>query len=131
LTETEMRVAFLISDFSCDPDEVTERVGVPPSEVFRRGEVLGRGPRTVASPVWRLQSPVDTLDLDAHVSWLLDRLPSSLQALRECTVTWDAQLAVAVHVVGVQGAGLAISKEHVVRLAALGASVDVDLYCRD
>jgi hypothetical protein len=126
-----MRVAFLISDFSCDPDEITAALTVDPSEIYRRGQQMGKGPRRVDSPVWRLQSPRESLSLDEHLDWLLDALPADLSALRSCTGWWISQVAAAVHIIGSQGVGIAVTEAQVERMAKLGASLDVDIYCRD
>jgi hypothetical protein len=126
-----MRVAFLVCDFEGDAGTVTKALGVDPTEVHERGERMGPGARRVESSVWRLESPLESLGLDEHLDWLLERLPADLLALESWAPGWTVQLAVAIHIWGADGPATAVTESHVRRLAKLNASIDIDIYCRD
>jgi len=126
-----MRVALLISDFDCEPEAIGAIIGVHPTEIFRKGALLGKGPRRVESHVWRLQSPVDTNDLEDHVVWILDRLPNDLSELSTCSTSWSVQLAVGIDIGSLDRPGASIGADHLRRLSNLHASIDIDLYCVD
>jgi len=129
---SELRAALIISGFLCDPDAVTDALGVAPSEVHRRGEEHGRVRRVVSENIWRLESKVnDSIELQPHVTWLLQQLPKDLSVLSRVTERWEVQLAVATHVFGSTGPSLALDGESISRLASMGASLDIDTYCRD
>ncbi len=67
-----------------DPDEVTARLGIEPSEVQRQGELRGCG-RFIRVNAWFLSSKdnVNSTDLNEHLEWLLDQVLPHEEALRE------------------------------------------------
>jgi hypothetical protein len=72
----EARVALLITSLPSDPNAVSDALEIAPTQVFRVGEILGKGPRRYTTAGWRLESPLDeTVILERHVLWLLDQLP--------------------------------------------------------
>lgn len=67
-----------------DPDEITRKVGVPPSETARPGDAIGRGHHKRQNSLWMLRSRLQSSgDLDQHVRDVLDQLDSSGEAFAE------------------------------------------------
>jgi hypothetical protein len=60
-----------------DPGEVTERIGIEPSEVRRAGDPIGKGPRRVQRSSWRHRIETETdPDVDTLAATLCDELPA-------------------------------------------------------
>lgn len=118
---------FIISDFTCSPEEVTRILGVTPSRFWIAGEKVGDGAPKKRNG-WALENSIrGDWDMEAELRPLLDRLPKSLSALRETTSQWSAKAFCAVYTHGERPA-LSLSAGTVARLAELEAEIDIDLY---
>lgn len=126
---TTTQVAIILSGLSCEPDQITQALGLQPTETFRKGDPIGRGPRTVTSSAWRLDAPETEGDLAEQLNWLLERLPTRLDEIASVTQGWRVQFAIVVESTGPHGPPLAFSVTHLGRLAELEASIDISLRC--
>jgi len=123
-----LRVAIVITGFSCDPDDITRVLGVRPTDVWRRGDTIPPSTRRRVSNGWRLESslPRDR-SLEEHVTTILDRVSPSLHSLQELTTRPEIELACAVYF-GNQAPEMYLAPPLLARIAQFGASLDVDLY---
>lgn len=127
----ELRAAFILFGFRCDPDDITRELSIEPTTIIRRGEEVGKHRIRAKENIWRLESALsETTELEPHFYWLLDRLPPTLESLSVVGPDAKAQFAVAVHIHKTQGPSIALSEVTIMRTAALNASLDIDLYCR-
>ncbi|MEM7414562.1 MAG: DUF4279 domain-containing protein [Gemmatimonadota bacterium] len=122
-------IALIIADFICDPDEVSSSLEVEPTEVFRVGALIGRGPRTNRTSAWRLSPPSELIELTAQMDWLRARLPASGSVLDSISARWEAELVVVVEVSGASGPALDFRREDLEWLAEWRAAMDVSLRC--
>ena len=70
-----------------EPSEVSARLGLEPTDAFRRGEpIVTKRRRYSDHPTggWILSSRdlVLAVELEAHITWLLDRIEPAADALR-------------------------------------------------
>lgn len=123
-----MRVLFLIKDFTCHPSQLTDSLGIEPTRTWVAGEVNPRTRTVYHSNGWMLESPLgEQHDLDPHVGWLLSRLPSDLDRLRELIGVFSAKLYCAIYTSGDRPT-LFLDSRTLGRLSQLTASLDLDLY---
>lgn len=123
-----INVAFRITGFDCDPDDVTQCLGVEPSATWRIGDLIEPSTVRRKSNGWVLSAPlIDPLDIEVQIKWLLDQLPVDLRRMSQVTDRWDAELSCALYIKD-QAPALALSSETVQRLADLAAEFDADLY---
>lgn len=128
MTDARLEVSFNITGFKCTPEEVTARLGVTPSRVWRTGDVIGPSTKRRKFNGWVLRSAVETqMDLEEHVHWLLERLPQDLSGLTDISPEWQVELACSVYVHD-QTPAMSLDSESLSRLTALGSGLDIDIY---
>lgn len=116
-----------------DPDEVTARLGIEPSERQRRGEVSprpDRPPRAATLNGWFLGSRgrVDSRDSRRHIDWLLDRLEPKAEALRALQAT-GCRMSISCYWLSRSGhGGPTVPPAQMRRLAALDVALWFDVY---
>lgn len=136
---TYLRVMLELSHPSLEPEEVTEALGVRPSESWRKGETAvvlgGRRQLTRPSGIWRLTCPVDATDMA-----LMDRMVVQMRwLLAQVLPNWDGVRArypdIEVGVcVGItcrdleRDYGPHLPADCIKAAAAIGASIDFDVY---
>ncbi len=111
-----------------DPDEVTARTGVPPTERWRRGDVCPRTYRERTSGRWSLHSRLGRdQELEAHIRDVLAQLnasPDAFQAVSREFGGW-VQLVAYLHQ---NYPGLHFGQDITEGLAQYSLSVDFDFY---
>lgn len=119
---------FWVQGFDCAPQEISRRLGLSPTEVQLKGEVItGNRARQVSS--WNFYSPLPRGDevLDAHVVALLNALEPCTDAIRAASQQYET----GINCVGYYysaNPGFHFSRDTIQRLGALGLPVDFDLY---
>jgi len=125
---SEIRVALLLSDFSCEPAQLTEIVGIRPTRVWKIGDVNPKSGVAYRSSGWMLDAPSGSGDdLDTRTRWLLDRAAAEIHQLERVTKSWSVKLYCSVYTSG-DRPPLFLSAPTVQRLASVGAAIDVDLF---
>jgi hypothetical protein len=78
MQKPDTRYAYFHVRGSFDPDDVTRRVGVTPTETKREGDAIGTTSKKRPCSLWALYSRVDPYaPLDEHVRDVLDQLDSN------------------------------------------------------
>lgn len=116
-----------------DPAEITRQIGIEPTQTARRGDSIQKTKIRHKTDVWSLSTgKQESLDLDALVRMILDQIGERAPAVAaiRAALSLDAEIACAVYVEG-QTPAISLDRETVARIAALGASIDVDLYILD
>ena len=113
----QRRAYFWAEDFACDPQVITDTLGLTPS---------AGGP----AASWRIHSQVKDpgAPLDAHIANLLDLVEPRLRALRETVKPLETGINCVAYFELHQGNGFHLSADLLRRLADLGLSLDFDLY---
>jgi hypothetical protein len=125
--ETEFHVSLEV--FGQDPGEVSRLIGLEPTEAWRQGDKLPRMPAvTVQQARWSLSSGVDSAQpLEVHLASLLTRLEARRDQIARVSRQLPARICVAAYF-REPNPGLQIDAALMARTAALGLSVDFDLY---
>lgn len=123
----ELQVALIISSFSCTPEQLTDLLGVSPSDTWLTGDPIGVGSGKRKFSGWRLKAPVSHgAPLGEHVAWLIQSLPNNLN-FTSVTSHWEVELAVVAHLYRTTPE-MHLSSAQVAQVGRWNASVDVDLY---
>lgn len=124
----EVKVSITITDFSCDPAQVSEHLRVSPTATWRTGDQVGRTARVHKENGWRLRAPQrEAASLNDDVEWLLTKLEGGLQTLSNVTGGHYLELACVIYVER-ETPGLHLEADTLRRLTVLGAHLDIDLY---
>jgi len=112
-----------------EPDEITRRLGVLPSETARAGDAIGRAHHKRQNSLWMLRSRLQSSgDLDQHVRDILDQLDTSRSAFAELS----RELGGIIVIVGFSrdyAPAISLEQETVGRLAQYSLRLDVEPNC--
>ena len=112
-----------------DPDEVTVRFGVTPTETQRQGELRGCG-RFIRVNAWFLSSKdhVQSTDLKDHLDWVLNQVLAKKDVLRDLQSA-GVKSDVACYWLSVtENGGPTLFPEQMEKLAALKLDCWFDVY---
>ena len=119
---------FYVADFECEPDEITHQMGITPTEVTLKGQLLKNG-NTRKRSFWKFHSSLPRSEpyQDEHLSNLLPKLLPKKSVIDKL----GEQYKVGINCVGFYtntNSGFHLSAELISACAKLGVSVDFDLY---
>jgi hypothetical protein len=113
-----------------EPNEITRRLGVLPSETARAGDAIGRAHHKRQSSLWILRSRLQLSgDLDQHVKNVLDQLDTNRAVFAEIS----RELGGIIVIVGFSpdyAPAISLEQDTVGRLAQYGLRLDVEPNCR-
>jgi Domain of unknown function (DUF4279) len=109
-----------------EPDEMTRRLGVFPSEAARAGDTLDeKGHYKRKNSLWTLRSRVQSGNIDEHVSDVLDQLDNNKSAFGEVS----CELGGIIEIVGFSrdyAPAISLGKNTIRRLALYDLRLDVE-----
>lgn len=112
-------------------EEITERIGLRPSEAWNAGDINPRNGRPRNDMSWRLSSGLDdTKPLSEHIQIIFLYLHSKADALRSLWVDYDLTLQ-CVGYFPASGHGVHLDREQIRQAAQLGLAFDLDFYYVD
>lgn len=124
-----MRAYLMIWGATCDPDEITQRVGTLPSTTWRVGDVRhGKTGRLHEDAGWRIDAATVEATADGYVDLLLNQVWNAAAYLKTLGSSCELQINMVVHCRDT-APPISISSSNIARLAAIGAGVDIDIYC--
>ncbi|GAB2885350.1 hypothetical protein GCM10027046_12220 [Uliginosibacterium flavum] len=124
---THREYAYFFVSGHGNPEVITERLGLRPSDSWSAGDIGPRG-RVRQSMSWRLDSGFDdTEPLDRHIDALLQILGTKAESLRQLWVEYDLTLQ-CVGYFPASGHGLHLNRDAIRKAAQLGLAFDLDFY---
>jgi uncharacterized protein DUF4279 len=115
---------------SLDPDEITRRVGVIPTETAREADVIRQTTKQRPCSLWALHSRLErSAPLEQHVTDVLDQLDTNKEAFEKLS----RELGGTMELVGIFREcepGVALEREIVEGIAKYALMLDCDFYCR-
>jgi hypothetical protein len=126
-------ISLIISDENLEPDVITQALGVEPNEAWSKGDpIFPNAPpehrRTHEFGRWELDAPCSPYDtFEEQLEKLITRLEALPPILKEYIATFDAGLLVG-YSSGEVSIGFYLSPQIIQRMAALGLSIDFDIY---
>jgi hypothetical protein len=126
-----VKVSFRLRGASFDPDEVTRRLGLEPTDAYRAGEPISRrGLGKHREDGWAIQiGPRETLEIAPMLRELRDLVGVEPEKLREvCTdLGLRAVIYIPIEPTSSQAPSAEIPEDIIAWAAEFGASIDVDL----
>jgi hypothetical protein len=111
------------------PEEVSVLTGLRQTKMWRAGDVIEGATRLYSCNGWSLESGLGSgADLESHILFLIKTIRPAIMALKELSENWDIELDCSVYAKSYVSP-LYFNREVVQVLAAIGAQVDIDLYC--
>lgn len=112
-----------------EPDEITRRLGVLPSETARAGDAIGKGHLKRQNSLWVLRSRLQSSgDVDLHVENVLDQLDTNRSGFAELS----RELGGIIAIVGFSrdyAPAISLEQGTVGRLAQYALRLEVELDC--
>ena len=125
----EYRVQFVVSSTDLPPDELTARIGLPPTDTRIRGSVVRAGTRAFSFHEWSFEPPSGRHGfLDQKLNHLLSLLAPHKVRISRLPPTCTFGICVASHQWAAWPEGLHLTADQVAAMQALHASFDLDLY---
>lgn len=120
---------FFVSNFAGSAQEISDLLQLEPSCTWLKGELNSRG-RPQAFSRWEFHSPLPRTEVhqDRHLQALLDVLEPRRDRILEAVASFDCGLQCVGYYTD-ENPGFHMDAKLVSSLAALGLSVDFDLYC--
>lgn len=126
MDQPKIAVAFVITGFDCHPDEVSQVIGVSPTDTWQIGDPIRPPEIRQKSNGWRLRSPLgESQHLEPHLRWLLDHLPDEISELPS-TSPWSIDVSCAI-VIGEHAPSMTLPRDVLERFARLRADLDIDV----
>lgn len=121
---------YLLTGFDADPAEITASLGIAPTKTWRAGDPFdSRSGLRRRRNGWVLGSDLeDSRDLEEHVQSVLRKFQATWPEAVRLSEQYDAEIQCVIYCYGREVPSIHFDKETVVRVAELGAGIDVDLY---
>lgn len=133
--EPNTTVKFIIFGEDLQPDEVTLTLGLSPSKSWVKGESIPKDSMSGVTPKvvypfgqWMLHAPCSKYEVFAvQLEKLLNMLEASREEVQKLTAKYQAGISVA-NSSGEDNLGFHVEHTTILRMAALGLSLDIIIY---
>lgn len=135
----EIYAYFRLSGVDFDPDEITAKVGIKPTETCKTGDLVIRPkgrPVTRKLSIWKVKSKLDPLGqldptevLDLHVESVFEQLEPGWESLVKICPDYDALICGVIYAYTEMPA-ISLTKENIKKISELNAGIDIDVYAR-
>lgn len=130
---------FQLSGVALDPDEITAKVGIEPTQTWKTGDLVIRpkGRRVTRKfSIWEVKSKLDPLGeldptevLDLHVESVFEQLEPGWESLVKICPDYDALICGVIYAYTDMPA-ISLTKENIKKISELNAGIDIDVYAR-
>lgn len=119
---------FWVSDFDCEAVEITNQMGLEPTEVILKGDVV-KGDRLWKRSIWEFHSSLPRTEAfqDAHLSNLMCELLPRVQEIKKLSLRYATGISCVGYYTNVNS-GFHMTADLVQQCGQLGLSIDFDLY---
>lgn len=128
--ESEIYAYFMLTGMEFDPDEVTTKVSINPTETWRKGDLINtRGTRRHKENGWSVYSKIEkSADLEEHINSVLEQLQAGWIPLLELCKCYAAEIACVIYYRRGSVPAIHFDPDIVAQAAKLNAEIDVDFY---
>lgn len=133
MDKDEILAELIISDYDCNPNDISERLGLRPTKIATKGEVERNDPRGIEPPLlydtnyWVARLDTKTADIYECLRMAIKILEPHSQVLNVLSNSYNVELSIfgtAYHPhVGVQ-----IESRLIDQLKAIGVNLDISIY---
>jgi hypothetical protein len=131
ISKTEVKAQFLLMDYVCSHDEVTEKLGIQPSHTWNKGDRVGRSLIRQKTKGWAVTSPLGTDEVVEHHAEYFANLFSSREKVFETLSGIGVEFSAAVYSYGFDRPPLHFDSGTVAFFSRVNAAIDIDLYVFD
>lgn len=127
--KSEIKVYFRIVGFPMSPEVLTDKLGLKPTDTWKKGDAGRIAKTTFKNNGWELSSGLNkSVDLKTHVGTLLDNItPFKKNFVKVCS-EYPPDLICVVYSYGGDRPAIVFERDIIKELTELNASIDVDLY---
>lgn len=128
--ESEIYAYFQLVGMEFDPDDITAKVGIKPTEIWRIGDLItSRGTRRHKQNGWSVYSQVEnSIHLEDYIKSVLEQLQPGWQSLVELCKRYDAEISCVIYYRSGSVPAIHFDKYLVEMAHQLNAEIDVDFY---
>ncbi len=128
--ESEIYAYFMLTGMEFDPDEVTTKVSINPTETWRKGDLINlRGTRRHQENGWSVYSKIEkSADLEEHINSVLEQLHAGWIPLLELCKCYAAEIACVIYYRRGSVPAIHFDPDIIAQAAKLNAEIDVDFY---
>lgn len=128
--ESEIYAYFMLTGIELDPDEVTAKLSINPTESWRKGDLINaRGTRRHKENGWSVYSKIEkSADLEEHINSVLEQLQAGWIPLLELCKCYAAEIACVIYYRRGSIPAIHFDRDIVAQAAKLNAEIDVDFY---
>ena len=124
----QISLKFGIYDLESSPDEITELLGIEPSETFIKGCGYGKHERIAKENAWLIETIAEGDQIeDEKLAKLLHYVIPAIKKLRQAMPSHSTQLGIVINT-DEANPGLHINKENMHLLNSVSATLDIDIY---
>ncbi|HLX82520.1 MAG TPA: DUF4279 domain-containing protein [Terriglobales bacterium] len=128
MSEENKFYAYFTVTGSFDPEYITKRVGISPTDSWRVGDLNPRNSLERKFSRWSLYSRLAKSEsLEAHIADVLDQLDASAAAFKEVSINESGGMQLVAQIYS-EYPGLHFEREIIQRLGEYRLSVDCDFY---
>lgn len=125
----EIKVRLNLYGFDCDPAVLTRELAIEPSLVWRVGDPIKYKRSRETENGWRLNSPTgSSAGVEEQILALLEILEPKAMTIKEFDSRMKAEFGCIIYA-REYVPEMYFSHETLSRVVALGAEIDIDLYC--
>jgi hypothetical protein len=130
MPEENDQYAYLrLVEFDENPDDITSRLGIQPTECWRKGEAISDSSHVRKFNCWKLESRLSrTADFEDHIADVLRQLDVNKDGVKQIVKEHGWGCMQLVGYFNSHYPGLCLDAELVQRIAEYGLSVDCDFY---
>ncbi|MEG3898838.1 MULTISPECIES: DUF4279 domain-containing protein [unclassified Microcoleus] len=128
--ESEIYAYFMLTGMEFEPEEVTAKVSINPTETWRKGDLINpRGTRRHKENGWSVYSQIEkSADLEEHINSVLEQLQPGWVPLLELCKCYAAEIACVIYYRRGSVPAIHFAPDIVAQAAKLNAEIDVDFY---
>jgi hypothetical protein len=128
--KSEVSASYLLTNFECDPDKISEILEIQPTEICRKGELIGKTILRHKQNSWELKVQISNSDdLDEHITELFNKLSPVWEKVINLNKLYYAEISCVVYSYESQGPGLHLDNKKLSQIVELNAEIDLDYYC--
>ncbi len=128
MRKNEICAYFSLNGFACEPDEITQMIGLTPTDTWKAGDLRGRSIRRHETSGWRLRSRLDEpLWIERHVQDVIAQLTPKWPDVVHLCLQYQAMINCVCSIYDASPV-IHFGRETIKRVAELNAWIDVDYY---
>lgn len=129
--EFDIIAKLVITNFDCSPAEITQIIGIHPTQTWLKGEpFLPEAKNVQKSNGWILQSPINPFNstVDIQVKAIMKIIAPQAEAFANLLSGAYAELGCVIYTYCPHYPAVGFSKDTIKTLAKIGGSINIELY---